>query len=48
LLDDDNQIDEDYLEKVLKYHKEYLKIYKREVFITPTLLWRDTNTIQNQ
>lgn len=48
LLDDDNQIDEDYLEKVLKYHKEYLKIYKTEVFITPTLLWRNTTTIQNQ
>ena len=48
LFDDDNEIDSDYLKKALAYHDKFKKWYSKEVFITPTLLWRNTTKIQNQ
>ena len=48
LLDDDNRIDADYLKKALAYHDKFKKWYNKEVFITPTLLWRGTTKVQNQ
>ena len=48
LFDDDNEIDKDYLKKAVSYHEKFVKWYWKEVFITPTLLWRNTTKIQNQ
>ena len=48
LFDDDNVIEEDYLEVAYSFHEKFKKWYWKEVFITPTLMWRDTNKIQNQ
>lgn len=48
LFDDDNEFDADYLEKILKFHKQFTKKYQKEVVITPTLMRRNTETIQNQ
>lgn len=48
LLDDDNEIDADYLEKTIKHYQRFKNHYKKEVIITPTLLRRNTDKIQNQ
>lgn len=48
LFDDDNEIDNYYLDRVFSYYNKFKKQYWKDVFITPTLLWRDTNRIQNQ
>ena len=48
LFDDDNEFDAHYLEKVLELHKAATKKYQKEVFITPTLMWRNSDIIQNQ
>lgn len=48
LFDDDNAFDADYLEKALQYYKRFSKQYQTEVLITPTLLRRTTDKIQNQ
>lgn len=48
LFDDDNEFDAHYLEKVLELHKTATKKYQKEVFITPTLMWRNSDIIQNQ
>ena len=48
LFDDDNEIDPQYLEHTLKLHQTYTQRYQKEVIITPTLMWRNTDKIQNQ
>ena len=48
LFDDDNEIDNYYLDRAFSYYKKFKKQYWKDVFITPTLLWRDTDRIQNQ
>lgn len=48
LFDDDNAFDADYLEKALQYYERFSKQYQTEVLITPTLLRRTTDKIQNQ
>lgn len=48
LFDDDNAFDADYLEKALSLYENYSKHYQGEVLITPTLLRRTSDRIQNQ
>lgn len=48
LFDDDNAFDADYLEKALNHYKNHSKQYQTEVLITPSLMRRNTNKIQNQ
>lgn len=48
LFDDDNEIDNHYLDMAFSYYKKFKKQYWKDAFITPTLLWRDTERIQNQ
>ncbi len=48
LFDDDNAFDADYLEKALSFYEKYSKHYQTEVLVTPTLMWRNSATIQNQ
>lgn len=48
LFDDDNEVDEDYLALALSYHQQFKEQYGREVLITPSLMWRDTDQVQNQ
>ena len=48
LFDDDNEIDPQYLEHTLKLHQTYTQHYQNEVIITPTLMRRNTDKIQNQ
>ena len=48
LFDDDNEIEESYLNMAYEFYKKFKKRYWKDVFITPTLMWRDTTKIQNQ
>lgn len=48
LFDDDNTFDPNYLERALAYHATFSKQYDKEVFITPTLMRKNTEIIQNQ
>jgi len=48
LFDDDNEIDSTYLETAYSFYKKFSKWYWKDVFITPSLYWRDTKRIQNQ
>ena len=48
LFDDDNEIDENYLDMTYAFYEKFKKWYWKEVFITPTLMWRNTDKIQNQ
>ena len=48
LLDDDNEVAPDFLEKCLKMREEKTSETKSECVILPSLYYRDTNQIQNQ
>lgn len=48
LFDDDNAFDPDYLAKAISLHEKYSQLYGKEVFITPSLIWRTTDKVQNQ
>lgn len=48
LFDDDNEIEESYLNTAYELYNKFRKQYWKDVFITPTLMWRDTTKIQNQ
>lgn len=48
LLDDDNEIEPDFLENCMKKWKEFTEKTKSECIILPSLYYRDTDQIQNQ
>ena len=48
LFDDDNTVWSKYLEKELTYYQQYTEKFNQKVVLTPKLLWRDTEMIQNQ
>lgn len=48
LLDDDNEIEPDFLENCMKRWKEFTEKTKSECIILPSLYYRDTDQIQNQ
>lgn len=48
LFDDDNEFNPEYLSLALSYHQQFKEQYGREVLITPSLMWRDTDQVQNQ
>ncbi len=48
LFDDDNTFDADYLAQTINLHDNYSQLYGKEVFITPSLMWRNTDKVQNQ
>ena len=48
LFDDDNTVWSQYLEQELAYYQQYTEIFNQKIVLTPKLLWRDTETIQNQ
>ena len=48
LFDDDNTVWSQYLEQELAYYEQYTEKFNQKVVLTPKLLWRDTETIQNQ
>ncbi|MBB1578744.1 MAG: glycosyltransferase [candidate division SR1 bacterium] len=48
LFDDDNTVGSQYLEQELAYYEQYTEIFNQKIVLTPKLLWRDTETIQNQ
>ena len=48
LFDDDNTVWSQYLDQELAYYEQYTEIFNQKVVLTPKLLWRDTETIQNQ
>jgi len=48
LLDDDNEIEPDFLENCMKKWEEFTEKTKSECVILPSLYYRDTDQIQNQ
>lgn len=48
LFDDDNTVWSEYLKQELAYYEQYTEKFNQKVVLTPKLLWRDTETIQNQ
>ena len=48
LFDDDNTVWSEYLQQELAYYQQYTEKFNQKVVLTPKLLWRDTETIQNQ
>ena len=48
LFDDDNTVWSQYLEQEIAYYQQYTEKFNQKVVLTPKLLWRDTETIQNQ
>ena len=48
LFDDDNTVWAQYLEQEISYYQQYKEKFNQKVVLTPKLLWRDTETIQNQ
>ena len=48
LFDDDNTVWAQYLEQEIAYYQQYTEKFNQKVVLTPKLLWRDTETIQNQ
>ena len=48
LFDDDNTIWSQYLEQEISYYQQYTEKFNQKVVLTPKLLWRGTETIQNQ
>lgn len=47
LLDDDNSFDAEYLALCMHYYQEYAQKLDAEVVLTPTLMWRDSEIVQN-
>lgn len=48
LFDDDNTVWSEYLKQELAYYEQYTEKFNQKVVLTPKLLWRDTETMQNQ
>lgn len=48
LMDDDERLEEDYLERSFMFWNEYRVIVKKDFVLTPTLMYRKTWHIQNQ
>jgi glycosyltransferase involved in cell wall biosynthesis len=48
LMDDDERLEDDYLENSLALRDEYHKKLQKDFVLTPTLMYRKTGHIQNQ